>query len=379
MNKLPENTVNTQVGREYQILNAAIQQLKVVANLELQVVEQEIAAIGPQGETRKIDALVRMIAQPDLGTYAVEVKPHLTIARLFQVAEQLRVATNAFPNCKGMLVTDYVNPNMAKRLKEMNIAFIDMAGNAYINNRPIYIYIQGNKPTPKTELGKALKPTRAFQATGLKVLFGFLLQPDLLQATYREIANATDVALGTVGWVLTDLREHGYILEKPDKERRLVRKRELLDEWVAAYPEKLRPKLRLGRYRAPDHQWWQHAEVGQHKALWGGEVAAAKLTDYLQPNIATIYADEIPARLLLENHLKKDPAGDVEILQQFWRVGTERFDRNIRTVLAERTDVTDVVPALLVYADLVATGDARNIETAKIIYDEYVDRSIQQD
>jgi len=379
MDKWPGNAVKTQDGREYQILNAAIQQLKIIANIELEVVEQEITTTGPQGETRKIDAFVRMIAQPGMGIYAVEVKPHLTIARLFQVAQQLRAATNELPDCKGMLVTDYVNPNMAQRLKEMDIAFIDMAGNAYINDKPVYIYIQGNKPTPKTALGKALKPTRAFQATGLKVLFGFLLQPDLLKATYREIANATDVALGTVGWVLTDLREHGYILEKPDKERRLIRKKELLDEWVAAYPEKLRPKLRLGRYRAPDHKWWQHAEVGQHKALWGGEVAAAKLTDYLQPNIATIYADGIPARFLLENHLKKDPAGDVEILQRFWRAGTEDFNQNKGVVLDDREDIRGIVPAVLVYADLVATGDARNIETAKIVYDEYVDRYIQKD
>jgi hypothetical protein len=34
----------------------------------------------------------------------------------------------------------------------------------------------------------------------------------------------------------------------------------------------------------------------------------------------------------------------------------------------------DLVPPLLVYADLLATTDTRNVETAKLIYDEYLKR-----
>jgi hypothetical protein len=44
-----------------------------------------------------------------------------------------------------MLVTDYVNPNMADRLKEMDLAFIDIAGNAYLNEPPVFVCIKGNR------------------------------------------------------------------------------------------------------------------------------------------------------------------------------------------------------------------------------------------
>ncbi|MBC3833208.1 hypothetical protein H8K33_16990 [Undibacterium amnicola] len=37
-----------------------------------------------------------------------------------------------------------------------------------------------------------------------------------------------------------------------------------------------------------------------------------------------------------------------------------------------------MVPPLLVYADLMATGDARCIETAKMIYDEHVARLLAE-
>jgi hypothetical protein len=373
MNEAPGKAMDTTAPPDYQLLYAALQQFRLATNLDLQVVGQEVPTPNFRGDIRRLDAVVRFAAYPNLEPYAVEIKTHLTLARLGQAAQQLNLATHENPTQKGMLVTDYVNPNMAERLREMDIAFLDLWGNAYINAPPIYVYVRGNKPVNQWRFGKTAKPTRAFQATGLKVLFGFLVQPELLQAPYREIAAATDVALGTVGWVLTDLREHGYLLEKPNKERRLLRKRELLDQWVAAYPEKLRPKLILGKYRAPDHRWWQNVEIERHDALWGGEVAAAKLTQYLQPDVATIYADELPARLLLENQLKKDPDGDVEILKRFWRPDVTQTREEAFVPPTKKAATAGVVPPVLIYADLMGTGDARNIETAQIVYDKFVD------
>jgi hypothetical protein len=37
------------------------------------------------------------------------------------------------------------------------------------------------------------------------------------------------------------------------------------------------------------------------------------------------------------------------------------------------------VPPLLIYADLMATGDAKAIEAAEIIYDNYIARLIRED
>jgi hypothetical protein len=96
------------------------------------------------------------------------------------------------------------------------------------------------------------------------------------------------------------------------------------------------------------------------QAQWGGEVAAEKLTDYLKPQTITLYVDkDNPAAVIIPNRLKKDPEGDVELVGRFWQ-----------------TDVVaphgDTVHPILVYADLMATGNQRNIETARIIYDEHI-------
>ena len=103
------------------------------------------------------------------------------------------------------------------------------------------------------------------------------------------------------------------------------------------------------------------------KAKWGGEVAAAKLTKYLHPEIVTIYTNEeyLP-QLLLDCKLKKDPNGEVEILEQF-----EKHEVNL--------EYGDLVHPILIYADLLATGNQRNTETAKMIYDEHIVRLIRED
>jgi hypothetical protein len=315
----------------------------------------------PIGRGRIIDALVHIGGVTGANTYAVEMKRYLTMAKLGLAAEQLKDAPY-----KGMLVTDYVNPNMADRLKEMDLAFIDLAGNAYLNEPPIFVYMKGNRPLEKKLLGATQKPTRAFQPTGLKMLFGLLTNPELLNEPYRDIAEATGVALGTVGWVFTEMREHGLVFEGKGRERRLTQKRRLLEEWVTAYPDKLRPKLRLGRYTAPTHHWWEKVNLEPRKAQWGGEVAAGMVTNYLKPEKAVIYADTIPARLIVENQLKTDPDGDVEILQRFWK------PQHVRQTTNQPNVPADIVPPLLIYADLMATADDRNVETAKMIYEKFL-------
>jgi hypothetical protein len=85
-------------------------------------------------------------------------------------------------------------------------------------------------------------------------------------------------------------------------------------------------------------------------AQWGGETAAALLHRYLVPEAAIIYTDEIPPRLLSEYRLKADTSGRVVLRRRFWN-----------SVPAPRADV---VPPLLIYADLLTAGDARSIDAA---------------
>jgi hypothetical protein len=258
-----------------------------------------------------------------------------------------------------IMVVPQVTAERADELKKNGIQFIDTAGNGYINQPPLYLFIKGIKTQGVI---KAPTVNRAFKQTGLRVLYALLCNPGLENETYRSIAAKTNVALGMVNWVVKDLNELGFLMETGTgraRQVRLIRKEQLLDRWITAYAEQLRPKLVLGRYRGAEG-WWQQAVLNPEQALWGGEVAAAKLTDYLKPQTVTVYVDkDNPAAVLIPNRLKKDPEGDVELIGRFWRPD----------VIAPHGDT---VHPILVYADLMATGNQRNIETARIIYDEHI-------
>jgi len=305
------------------------------------------------------DAVVRIVKNGINRQFVVEVKRWLTPSILGMAINQLKLFQQ-----KGLVVTEYVNPNMADRLKEADVPFIDTVGNAYLNEPPIYVFVKGNKPPTITHARD--KVTRVFQPTGLKLVFLLLCNQNLVDAPYRDIQKAANVALGTVGWVMRDFIEEGYILDMGKRGKKLINKKKLLEKWVEAYNERLKPKLFIGRYKADKYDWWKFTTIKEYGAYWGGEVAAAKLTQYLKPQIATIYTKDDPKELILKNRLFKNPEGNVEILNAFWGI---EYNWNYK----------DLVPPLLIYADLIATGDDRNLETAKIIYEREIARFIGED
>lgn len=135
------------------------------------------------------------------------------------------------------------------------------------------------------------------------------------------------------------------------------------------YPIKLRPKLNPRRFRAEDLEWWKNVNLTNLDAYWGGEVAANKLTDYLKPATQTIYVDpkrgqKALTELVATHRLRADPKGNVEVLDAFWK-------------LPRDIEHPDVVPPILAYADLVATLDPRNLETAMVLRLEHIDNALR--
>jgi len=348
------------MNTEYELLTKTIAAFHNETGIELDVIQENVPLVDIE-----VDAVIQF---PEHGpTLVVEIKKWVQKANLGALAEKIK----RLP-IDGVLAADYINPNMAKKLKEMHVQFMDTVGNAYINQPPIYIHVTGNK---RDQALTHIKETnRAFDTTGLKVVFGFLCNPLLVNTAYREIAKATGVALGTVGWVINGLKDAGYVVERR-KERELINKRKLLDRWVEAYPEKLKPKQRVGEFIADQANWWQDIKIEEYGAYWGGEVAAARYTNYLQPQIATVYLPkEVGNKLLAKAKLHKAnkfadaDAGLVRIYRPFWPTNTIQENNN-----------EDLVHPILVYADLIETGDARNIETARMIYEQHINKYIGTD
>jgi hypothetical protein len=297
----------------------------------------------------RADALLHITFGREKTTYVAEVKRGLRPATLGAVIHQLEQFKKP-----PILVADYVTPQMAETLRARNIPFVDTAGNAYLKQGTFLIWIEGRRP--RTEAHAAGVGGRAFQASGLRVLFALICDPKLADAPYREIARQARVAHGTVGWVMAELPAAGFLATQG--RRRILHNRErLLQLWAEHYPRVLRPKLQLGRYRARDFDWWTTFDPTKYGAEFGGEIAGGRITNYLRPGTATLYVEKIDPRLLIDLKLQIDAReGNVEMLQRFW---------------TQPGPQPGIVPLPLVYADLMATGNARCIETAKLVHEQY--------
>jgi len=321
----------------------------------------------PTGPARVLgaDAWLRVARARQRIDYVVEIQHRLTRALIGAVLAQTRERAREAGK-PVLLVTEHLTPPLAETLKDQRQHFVDTAGNAYLECPEWLVWVNGRKAVarpPRTQTG------RAFTRTGLKLLFALLRDPTLANQPYREIAATAGVALGAIPPVMDDLQAQGHLLvvgEGRGKHRRLAARRRLLDDWALAYARTLRPRTLLRTLTTTDFDDWTRWDLAADDALWGSEPAANLLVGRLRPGVLTLYARKIPARLVVAHRLiEPNPGattGLVEIRQRFWSGDATPATRN-RTVAP-----------VLVYADLLATGDARCLETAERIHEHYLAR-----
>ncbi|MEX1135403.1 MAG: type IV toxin-antitoxin system AbiEi family antitoxin [Balneolales bacterium] len=249
-----------------------------------------------------------------------------------------------------MLVAERLYPNIKKALNEAGIDWIDVAGNIHLEEGETLIWIDRHTTTPVQQ-----KKNRAFTKTGLKVVFLFLHNEAWLNRTYRDIAEAADVALGNIKHVLDGLKEHEFIYAKNKDVLILKNTDRLLDRWTTGFADELKPRIQKGRYnfmnKEAEQNWKNLPLVEQDQ--WGGEPAADLLTNGLKPLEYILYTKKNRAELMKELKLVPEENGNVEIREPYWTV---------------KANPPNLVPRLVVYTDLMITGDPRNIKIAEEIY-----------
>jgi hypothetical protein len=282
-------------------------------------------------------------------------KTHWVIERKKEIREHqlMRIFNLKIMHENLLVLAEYIPPKIRKLLLDKDIAYIDLVCNTYLKYGELFIFIEGNKRMQPMKSNKG----RAFTKTGLKIIFAMLIHPELINTTYRDIANTTGIALDTIHKTLNGLKQLGYIIYIDKKRKKIIRINELFNKWIPEYDTNLRPKLYIGKFKLlkPDeYDNWQNIQL-TNTTQWGGEPAAYLLTKYLNPEIFTLYTAEKTMDLIKTYRLVPDEEGNIEIYQKFWR---------------NNKGNGHIVPAELVYADLINTGDPRNLETAKLVYDE---------
>jgi hypothetical protein len=320
----------------------------------MQIEGRAVAVLGELGlraVRRSADSLTLVGQGVVERIYRVEVRSRMTAP--------VAGAIGAGQEEPTLVVAPFVPEPAAEILRERGLAFVDLAGNAFISGDGLLIDVRGRRPAK--EAVPALSPglRRPFTRSGAQVTFCLLAWPDLADWPVRGLADVSGAALGTVHAVLRDLQAGGYLVDGPSG-RALVRGGDLLNRWAEAYALSLSPSLHLGHYRAADPLWWRSAsrDLDSEGVDLGGEAAAGELDDHLRSVTAALYAAEIPVRLLAKHRCVQALAGEgnVTVRRRFWTVpeGEVPPEGALR-----------LVPPVLVHADLLTSGEPRQREHAQ--------------
>ncbi len=258
-----------------------------------------------------------------------------------------------------ILFAPYVSPEMGALLVSHGINFVDRAGNCHLDLDARYVgHVEGRK------LRQSSDAPGGIRAPGFRLIFALLVEPDLLNASARELARASGVSLGTASNVLRRL-EYDRMVVRTKSKRHLVRRDDLLERWIAGYAETLRPQLFAGRFQTPDQDPPTLEDrvaglLGQDGTwAWGGAAAAFRLTRHYRSDETVLHVEatssDLPKRLKAIPH----SSGRLILL-------------GVPGPLAFRGQVPRTVHPLLVYTELVLTGSARARGAAAELRDRFL-------
>ncbi len=262
-----------------------------------------------------------------------------------------------------MVASKYITPNAKSLLKKKNINYIDSFGNAYINLNRIKLYIEKGNAKPISN-----KNSNIFTQSSGQIIFNFLKNPELVNATQRFLAHISKVSLGSVSNTLHSLIEEGYLVKWNNEQKyQLVNIESLLDKWIIVLNEKVLPAHKIGNFTFSkiNAKHWRD-QLMHPNILWSGEAAAALITDYLNPEEYSLFTHLPKSEIIRDLKLIPDEKGEIAIYKPFW-METDTMDR-----LVNYMNNQNAVHPLIIYAELIYTNNSRNMETAQIIYDDYI-------
>lgn len=329
---------------EQETLNVALEALREKLTLP-DVAVVQITDNSP----RDYDAVVRILNVD----FLCIVTNIVTTANFGKIASHLK-GISTMEQRPVLLIAKYISPTIMGDLANEGMNLLDCAGNCHIRYErdDRLIFHLGNKGEKNTTMAE--KPYPAFQEAGLKVIFYLLNDITNVDKSYREIQGATGISLGAIKNVFNLLTERNFVLQT--KERRVLKNvKLLLNLWVENYNQVLKPKLLLNKmsFRTNDQRMnWLSMRLPEGM-YWGGEGGANKYDNYLEPGAFDIYTDIPAAHLMKTGMVMPNENGVIKIYQKFWKWETDN----------------QVAPLILIYADLMGSGNSRCIEMAERLLD----------
>jgi hypothetical protein len=260
-----------------------------------------------------------------------------------------------------LLLTNQVTRKRGQLLEEAGCEYVDAAGNVSLSLPSFRLRVTGERSPTSPDTGRA--PRDPWTDALIRGTFAILLSGTESRTwkwplTVTWLAGAARLSLGSASKVRRLLTESGHLHRESVRSVHVLDRKRLLQDWLVAYSDRYYPKNVLDRISVSDPEL---------DGMWGGESAAQRLTGMLTPGIETLYIDEPLARWRFRHsELLNRPAASTEVVLRsvFWR---------------PLSDTSEITPSLLVYADLTASGEGRNLEVRDEIYERFLRAAFDED
>jgi len=230
-----------------------------------------------------------------------------------------------------VLVSNYIHPEMKTYLRTEGINYLETSGNCCIKMQGLFLYVDGQK----NQRNRVKIKNKSFNLAGLKTIITLLLDPDLINSSYRNIAKASNVSLGSIGSILEDLKNQGYLVESTNG-KVLKNKKELFERWAELHPHTLQVKNLVGFYKVSNSKKQFNENEEWYLSAFRKDESKKALEQY------TLYTNLDASEFKSKLGLTKNISGRIEVYRPFWNIENETFAKN------------RMVNALLNYADLKA-------------------------
>ncbi|ROR73464.1 hypothetical protein EDD31_1845 [Bogoriella caseilytica] len=278
---------------------------------------------------------------------------HVVYTEPLTLSEFAKEVLAVSPPSQLLLLGPRVTERTAEAFRQLDLNYLDQAGNAFITFGGVHIDVRGKRQSPLAQRTQVARPTRGVNLFSVKrsqVIFAILAWPELLDGPIREIAGTAQVSLGQAQHTL-DLLTQFRLLDERKRLGPHLQDR-LLDQWAAAYPAALGSAIKTARFSGE----WMGYEASDRALYLSGEAAVPEL---IRPETAIFYTHGLPTELIRSRRLRRNTERpNIFFREQFWRPPQATGEPGVHTA-----------PWPLIYADLLASGDSRQREVAQALRD----------
>lgn len=188
-------------------------------------------------DNKQTELVLNALVSGKLSKFLIGIKsqgePRLVRMAIIQLKDYLKGTKDSY----GILVAPYLSDASRQICKEAGVGCVDLAGNAYISFKNIFIDRTGNpNPFPVSRISKSI-----FSPKSSRVLRVLLSDPSK-RWFVEDLSQEAGISIGLTSRVKQSLLAQEWIKEE-NKSFNLVKPEEVLNKWVSNYSYQKNPSF----------------------------------------------------------------------------------------------------------------------------------------